>query len=338
MIYIESKLKDAAFNIAAEEYITVSFNRPVFMLWQTEKCVIIGRNQIAAAEIDLREAELSGVNIVRRTSGGGAVFSDAGNIMYTLSTGFKESDDPKKIERELFAEPMARALNKMGVPAVVSGRNDIVLNGRKISGLAQYAKKDRLCTHGSLLYDTDLTLLSKLLKPDPEKINSKALKSVRSRVVNIREYLEENQKNQDFLSVTDFIERLKINLFSEFEIDSEIINYEFSESDIKRINIIKDEKYANQSWTNGTTPRFSVRESKRFPAGKLDIFLDSELGVIKSCGIFGDFLGVLPVGELEKKLAGQPYDYNFISGLLSGINLRLYLGDIKREEFLECLF
>jgi len=332
MVYIESKSTDAAFNIAAEEYITRCFslksNRPVFMFWQTDRCVIFGRNQIAAAEIDLRAANSLGIDAVRRPSGGGAVFSDLGNIMCTLVTPFNAGDDPKQIEREQFSEPMARALRKMGVPAVVEGRNDITADGRKFSGLAQYAVKNRLCTHGTMLFSSDLSVLARVLKPDPEKINSKALKSVRSRVVNLCEYFGPG------ISVTEFLRRLKSCLFEGTTTE----NYEFSDGDAGQINIIRAEKYANPEWTLGAAPRFSMQYSRRFPAGKIEVFLDVGRGVIKSCKIFGDFLGILPVGDIEKKLENQLHDYALLSDILSKIDLRPYFGDISREELLDCLF
>jgi len=332
MIYIEPFSTDAAFNIAAEEYITRYFSAgsdlPVFMFWQTDKCVIFGRNQIAAAEIDLRAADSLGINIVRRASGGGAVFSDPGNIMYTLVSPFSAGGDPKQIEREQFAEPMARALRKMGVPAVVEGRNDITADGRKFSGLAQYAVKNRLCSHGTLLFGSDLDMLARILKPDPGKINSKALKSVRARVVNLREYFE------PAISAAEFLQRLKFYLFEGIQTE----NYEFNEYDIERINNIRAEKYGSAEWTIGASPRFTVRYSNRFPAGKIEVFLDVERGIIKTCRICGDFLGILPARDIEKTLENQPHDYAALSSALSKTDLRLYFGDIGREQLLECLF
>lgn len=333
MYYIETKSNDAAFNLAAEEYVMRCFpaERPVFMFWQTKKCVVIGRNQIAAAEIDLQSAQSLGIQIVRRASGGGSMFSDPYNIMYSFITPFNGLDDPKKIEREQLAEPMAQALQKMGIPAVVEGRNDITANGKKFSGLAQYAIKNRLCSHGSLLYDSDLEILAQVLRPDHGKIESKAIKSIRARVGNLSEYFNPG------ISVTEFLERLKFNLFDMFD-EINIENYDFTEQDTEQINIIKTEKYANPEWINGTTPRFSFHNAKRFPAGKIEIFLNVERGVINSCKIFGDFLGILSVKELEEKLTNQPHDFGLLSDILSKEDLRLYLGDIKREELLECLF
>jgi len=330
MIYIEPNSTDVYFNLAAEEYVMRSFplEESVFMIWRTEKCVIIGRNQIAAAEIDLRAALSLGINTVRRSSGGGAVFSDSGNIMHSLITPFGKSDDPKKIEREQSVELIAEALRKMGIPAVSEGRNDITADGKKITGMAQYAIKSRLCTHGSLLYDADLDLLTRILKPDPAKITSKALKSVRSRVVNICEYF--NPK----ISVTEFLKRFKSYLLDNLNIE----NCDFTETDIEQINIIRNEKYANPEWTTGSTPRFSFHNSMRFPSGKVEIFLNVERGIIKSCRIFGDFLGILPVEGLEEQLINQPHDLKILSEILSKIDLRLYFGGIKQEELLECMF
>ena len=336
MIYTESKIKDAAFNLAAEEYIMRCLpkeqtEKPVFMLWQTEKCVVIGRSQIAAAEVDLNAAHSAGFNIRRRSSGGGAIFSDSGNIMYSLITRFYDGDDPKKIEREQAAGFVAKALNKMGIPAISEGRNDITVNGKKISGLAQYAVKNRLCTHGSLLYNTDLELLTKILKTDTEKVSSKSIKSIRSRVVNLCEYFDDN------LSLTEFTERLKSCLLDKTG-KTEVEYYNFTEYDTEQINIIKAEKYDNPEWINGVTPKFSFHSAKRFPAGKTEIFMDVEHGIIKSCKIYGDFLGVLPIDELEKQLLNQPHIFGILSEILSKIDLRIYLGEIKREELLECLF
>ena len=240
MIYIERESTDIYFNLAAEEYVMCKFpaEQQVFMIWRTDKCVIIGRNQIAAAEIDLRAAQSFGIKTARRSSGGGAVFSDLGNIMHSLITPFNinsgEFDDPKKIEREQSVGPIAGALNKMGVPAYAEGRNDITIDGKKITGMAQYAIKNRLCTHGSLLYDTDLDLLAQVLKPDSAKITSKALKSVRARVVNLREYFDPE------ISVTEFLKLFKKYLFDEFD---KIEYYDFTEKDIEQINIIRSEKY-----------------------------------------------------------------------------------------------
>jgi lipoate-protein ligase A len=179
-----------------------------------------------------------------------------------------------------------------------------------------------------MLFDSDLNMLGRVLVPDFEKINSKALRSVRARVVNLCEYFEPK------ISVTEFLKKLKTSLFE--EIKPEI--YEFSEYDLEQINIIKTEKYENPAWLLGTTPKFSFWNRKRFPAGKIEVFLDAERGNIKSCRICGDFLGILPIEGLEAKLAGRPHDYAAVADILKATDLRPYLGGIKAEELLECLF
>ena len=333
MVYIEPNVTDAAFCLAAEEYVMKNFSKeypeePVFMFWQTQTCVVIGRNQIAAAEIDLQAANSLGVKIFRRSSGGGAIFSDAGNFMHSLIVPFEKSDNPKTIEFEMCAKFIAGALGKMGIPAVAEGRNDITVEGKKISGLAQYAIKNRLCTHGSLLYDTNLELLVRVLQTDPEKISSKAISSIRARVVNLCEYFKPK------ISPENFFERLKIHMFD----SGGIKRHDFTKEEIERINLIKAEKYANPEWITGAAPKFCFHKSRHFTAGKLEIFLDVERGIIKSCKIFGDFLGIYPVEELEQKLTNAPHEFAALDEILKTIDLRLYLGEMKREEVLECLF
>lgn len=330
MIYIEPNSASAAFCLAAEEYITRNFDKfeePVFMFWRTEKCVVIGKSQIAAAEIDLQAAHLHNVQIVRRPSGGGAMFSDAGNIMYSLITAFDTSEDPKKIEYEMLIGPMIEALKKMGIPAVSEGRNDITVEGTKISGLAQYAIKKSLCTHGTLLYDADLDMLARVLKPDDEKVSSKALKSVRARVNRLYEYFEPR------IPVTKFLEGLKSCLFEWMKPR----NYDLTKYDTEQIELIRLEKYSNPEWTNGSAPKFSFKNSKRFPAGKLEVFLDVRRGVITNCKICGDFLGILPAEELEKKLTGCPHEFAALEKALKTVDLRFYLGGITLGELMECL-
>ncbi|MCL2815490.1 MAG: lipoate--protein ligase [Oscillospiraceae bacterium] len=330
MIYIEPNSADAAFCLAAEEYITRNFDKfeePVFMFWRTEKCVVIGRSQIAAAEVDLQAAHFHNVQIFRRSSGGGAMFSDPGNIMYSLITAFDEFEDPKKIEYEKLIGPMTGALNKMGIPAVSEGRNDITVEGTKISGLAQYAVKKSLCTHGTLLYEADLDMLARVLKPDDEKVSSKALKSVRARVTRLYEYFDSK------IPAAEFFERLKSFLFEE----TKPRHYDLTKYDMEQIDIIRAEKYSNPEWIHGSAPKFSFKNSKRFPAGRLEVLLDAERGIIKKCKIFGDFLGILPLEELEQKLTGLPHEFAALAQILKTVDLRLYLGGIKPEEFMECL-
>ncbi|MDR3120660.1 MAG: lipoate--protein ligase family protein, partial [Clostridiales bacterium] len=188
MWYAAPDSLDAAFYFAAEEYLTTRFSKEgrVLLLWRTEPGVMLGVNQAAEAEVDLAEAERLGVSLTRRSSGGGAIFTDPGTLLFTVILPFRiGEDDAKRLEREYVAGPIVRVLNQMGVPARCEGRNDITVDGKKVSGLAQYARGGRLCTHGSLLYDADLDTLARVLRPDAQKTASKSVRSVRARVANL---------------------------------------------------------------------------------------------------------------------------------------------------------
>ncbi|HZJ90869.1 MAG TPA: lipoate--protein ligase [Oscillospiraceae bacterium] len=330
IIYIKTNSHDAAFHFAVEEYCMRHFSNDVtiLMLWQTDPCAMLGAYQIADAEIDLALAEEKNIQIVRRSSGGGTIFTDRGTILFTVITPFKETDDAKQIQRELVAGPVIKALIDMGIPVKLEGRNDILLEGRKISGLAQRLSGDRLCSHGSILYDADLEMLGKLLTPDQGKIESHALHSNRSRVTNIIDCMEPKLTTEDFLLT------LKRKLF---EVDN-IEEYTMSQSELDQIENIRREKYTNPSWIYGKNPRFTYHNEKRFPAGKLEAYVNVEKGIIASCHLYGDFLGVLPLRELEEKLETKPYQFNEVSEILRAIDLTKYTNGISVNQMLECLF
>jgi lipoate-protein ligase A len=332
LLYVEPKSTDAAFHFAAEEFCMMSLLRdePILMTWRTDRCVMLGSNQIADAEIDAAEAARSGIQIVRRSSGGGTIFTDAGTLLYTviLPLPFDGTRDAKRLERDFAAAPIVRSLSRMGITSRLEGRNDIMLGGGKISGLAQYVKKNALCTHGSLLYDADLDALSRVLRVDEDKIRTKALRSAKSRVTNIASHMDAPKP------FTEFWAELKKNL-----LDSPgVVEYVPTESDIAEIEAIRREKYANPDWTYGRTPKFSFHNERRFPMGKVEIFLDVSKGVVDSCEIRGDFLGLAPVRELEEALEGRPYRRNDVERALGGLELERYLGGITRQELLLCLF
>jgi lipoate-protein ligase A len=289
---------------------------------------MLGRNQIADAEIDMGEAERLGVRIVRRSSGGGAIFTDMGTLLFTLILPFGDGDDAKRLLTEHAAEPLVRALRGMGVNAGIEGRNDIEVNGRKISGMAQYIKNGKLCSHGSLLFDADLESLARVLRADTEKFRTKALRSMRSRVANIAEYMGEQ------CSAEDFWHRLRQRLFEIFSVRE----YALTESDIAQINKIREGKYANPEWTFGNTPSFSFKNQRRFPGGKLEISLETDKNIIVGCRINGDFLALLPIQELERLIEGAAYTPDAVERRLGDTDMGRYIGAVTRDEFLSCMF
>jgi lipoate-protein ligase A len=333
MLFIENESTEASFHFAAEEYCMSGVfkeEEPVILLWQTDKCVMLGANQIVNAEINVDFAEETGIGIVRRSSGGGAIFADSGTLLYSviLPLPYNGVSDAKTLEYEHAAVPIVGALGQMGVSARIEGRNDILLDGCKISGIAQFARKRRICTHASLLYNTDLEILSEVLRPDDGKILSKAIRSVRNRVDNIAPHM--NAK----LSMQEFRNEFKNNLLS----GSNIQSYSFTDKDIANIEKIKLKKYANPKWTYGNTPHYSFHNQKRYLNGKVEVFLDVVDGVILSCRIRGDFLSVYPIREFEKKLEFLPYRKESLAEALKKVNLEFYLGRISQEEILRCLY
>ena len=327
MIYIETTNKDAAFHFSVEEYAMRHFSEPVFMIWQARKCAMIGSNQVAEAEIDMAYAEQEDVQIVRRSSGGGTIFTDLGTFLYTMILPHSDRDSAEDIRR-IVAEPVVKALNDMGCPAKVEGRNDILVNGGKIGGMAQYVRHGKICTHGSLLYDEDLEKLARVIRADDEKIRSKALKSVRSRVTNIREHMPHDY------SVMEFLAHLKQKLFC----GGEFQEYTLTEADLAQIDRIYQERYGNPSWTFGRAPKFSLHNSKRFPEGGVGVYFEVEKGIVRSCSIRGDFLGIVPILGLEEMFEGKPFSRQAFEEAIVGASLQPYLGNITADEFLSCIF
>jgi len=237
MIYIESTSNKAAYHFSIEELFSrfIKLTEPVFMLWQTDKTVMLGNNQIVDAEVNKEFASESNIKIVRRSSGGGAIYTDPGTILYTVIQPL--TSDPK-IHREETAGRIISVLEKMGIPAYREGRNDILLDGKKISGFAQYISGKHICTHGSLLYDADIDILTKVLIANTEKLQPKGITSIRSRVTNIRPYAKEDYHVEEFLKV------LKGHLLSE----NDYKLYKLSPDELNNAEKIRKEKYENHDW------------------------------------------------------------------------------------------
>jgi len=237
MILVESNSKDAAYHFSVEELFTryIRKNEPVLMLWQTGKTVMLGNNQLLEAEVDIEFALESAITIVRRSSGGGAIYTDHGTVLYTVIQPLTNSTASI---REDVASKIIKALIDMEVPAVREGRNDILVDGKKISGFAQYTSGSHVCTHGSLLYNTDLDTLDKVLIANENKLRPKGITSIRSRVTNIKPYLKEN------LTTEAFINKLKATLFN----TEKIIEYKISNENLAKIDQINTDKYSNQEW------------------------------------------------------------------------------------------
>jgi len=332
MILFEHDSKSAAFWFAAEEYI-VRFlrpDKPVLMLWSTDDTIMIGANQVTEAECDLAYAKSSGIEVVRRSSGGGAIFTDRGALQVSVICPYETNDDMKTVVQENLAEPVIEALGRCGASASFEGRNDIMIEGKKVSGVAQYVKEGYIVSHCSLLFSTDLEKLEKCLKVDREKIATKAIASVRSRVINIT----------DFIAVQDIVNFRTILLVSYSELikASRGVEYKkFPDSDADAICVIMHKKYMNPEWTFGREPAFTFTNKKRFPGGRIEVFLDVKGGIIHDAHINGDFLSLLPVTELEAQLVGLPHRADALAEALNTIDVEAYLGSLGASELLDVM-
>ena len=342
MLYLRSDSQDAAYHFSVEEYFLQHFElrQPVVMLWQTKPCIMLGQYQIADAEIDIKHAEEQEVTIVRRPSGGGAIFTDQGTFLFSLILPAMLDDCgnydvfPQKAARAQFAELLIGTLQEMSIPAQLEGRNDILLTGKKVSGMAQHVYRGRSCTHGSLLFDADLELLAQLLRVDDEKFRTKAVKSIRSRVTNIKEYAI----RQDLPFATALPEEFAACFETVLLESTDACEYHISAKDKTCIEDIYQKKYGNSDWVRKKAPRFDLHTVRRFPAGKLEVYISVSKGIVSACSIYGDFLGVMPISALEESLLGLPYLRIDFQAALEQLSLNSYLGDISAEEFLSCVF
>ncbi|MFG6496678.1 lipoate--protein ligase [Fictibacillus sp. UD] len=329
MLFIDNEnITDPRVNLAIEEFALkhLDINETYLLFYINEPSIIIGKNQNTVEEINADYVREEGIHVVRRLSGGGAVYHDLGNLNFSFIT---KDDGNSFHDFKKFTDPVVKALKKLGVNAELSGRNDILADGKKISGNAQFSTKGRMFSHGTLLFDSEIENVVSALNVRMDKIESKGIKSIRSRVTNIREHLNED------MTMEEFKQTLLAYLFE--ELDS-VPKYELTEKDWEEIRKISRERYANWDWNYGKSPKFNVELSNRFAAGSVDIRLHIVKGIIQESKIFGDFFGVGDVSDIENKLNGVRYDREAIETVLADIDLNHYFGNVSRQEFLDLLY
>jgi len=328
--FVDNKgITDPRINLAIEEFVlrNMDIEKDDFLLFYiNQPSIIIGKNQNTIEEINTDYVEDNGIIVVRRLSGGGAVYHDLNNLNFSFLT----KDDGNSFHNyKKFTQPVVDALKKLGVDAELSGRNDILAEGKKVSGNAQYSTRGRMFSHGTLLFKTDVDAVASSLKVKKDKIESKGIKSVRSRVGNISDFLKEPMTIEEF--------RMEI-LNSIFGGEEHIQYYELTEEDWKKIHEISESRYQQWEWNYGKSPRFNIQKTHRFPSGGIDIRLEVNKGIIEEIKIFGDFFGVGDVADIEKLLVGVKYDRPSIAKALEAIDTTHYFGAVTKEDFLKLIY
>ncbi|MCY8937253.1 lipoate--protein ligase [Peribacillus frigoritolerans] len=329
MLFIDNKgITDPRINLAIEEYALKHLNidETYLLFYINRPSIIIGRNQNTIEEINSDYVDEKGITVVRRLSGGGAVYHDLGNLNFSFIT----KDDGDSFHNfKKFTQPVVETLEKLGIPAELSGRNDILAEGRKISGNAMFSTKGRMFSHGTLLFQSEMDHIVSALKVKKDKIESKGIKSIRSRVGNIADFLKEP------MSVEEFRSFLLQNIFKE---TGKVTEYVLTETDWEKIHEISEDRYQNWEWNYGKSPKFNLQNSHRFPVGSVDIRLEVNRGIIENCKIYGDFFGVGEVADIERKLTGTRYEKEAISRVLDEIDVRHYFGNVTKEEILALIY
>ena len=323
--YLETGSLDPAYNLAFEEVVLRRRTQGDYLLlWQNDNTIVVGQNQNAEAEINRAFVEAHGIHVVRRSTGGGAVYHDLGNLNYSFIT---DSGDAQRLTMERFTRPVVEALRGLGLQAEASGRNDILVEGRKVSGTAQRMIRDRILHHGTMLFDANPDMVAGALNVDPAKFQSKGSKSVRSRIGNIRSFLKED------MDLPAFWAYLKQALAGDGLTPDQLTAEELAEAEA-----LRRDKYATWEWTYGRSPKYSMTNRRRWDGGTLEPHLEVEKGCITGVVFYGDFLSLRPLEPVAEALLGCPFRREDVGAVLDRFPLEQYFGTITRDEILDTLF
>ena len=325
MIFIVDRQTDPYLNLAAEEYLLHSFSEPVFRLWRNSPCVVIGKNQNALAEIDIDYVKQNGIAVVRRLTGGGAVFHDLGNVNFSFFDTYRPEEGTSDMFRR-FTAPILAALQNLGIDARLEGRNDLTIDGRKFSGNALCVAKDRVLQHGTLLFATNMNKLAGALKNRSIKYSDKAVKSNISRVTNISSHLDREMTCEEFM---DFLAG---------HIGKDYPRYRYTAADLAAIDTLMREKYATDGWNFAASPRYTFSSSAKLPCGVVEITFDVAGGLIHRLSITGDFFFTRPIEEFCERMTGCPHDKEKIAGRICEIGPGDYFGNVSCQELAGMFF
>ncbi|MDT2748575.1 lipoate--protein ligase [Streptococcus parauberis] len=327
MKYIVNKSNNPAYNIALEAYAfrELTSEDEIFILWINEPAIIIGKHQNTIQEINKEFTDEHGIHVVRRLSGGGAVYHDLNNLNYTIISNKSEEG---AFDFKTFSQPVIATLADLGVKAEFTGRNDLEIDGKKFCGNAQAYYKGRMMHHGCLLFDVDMSVLGDALKVSKDKIESKGIKSVRARVTNILNELPEK------ITVNEFSDKILEKMKETYP---DMTEYVLSEDELVKIQESADTQFGTWDWTYGKAPEYTIERNVRYPAGKINTFANVQQSVIKNIKIYGDFFGIKDVEDIEKILIGTKYEYKDVLEKLKTIDTAQYFSRITVEEIAKAI-
>ena len=326
MLCIYHESIDPYFNVAADEYILKHIQEDCFMLWRNDNAIIIGQYQNTLAEINYDFVKENNIAIVRRLSGGGAVYHDLGNLNFTFT---QQGKDSNLADFEKYTRPIVEVLQSLGANAKFEGKNDLMIDGLKISGNAEHIFKNKILHHGCLLFSSEMKNVSEALKINPVKYIDKAVKSIPKRVTNISNHLKTP------LTIEAFT---KIVMEHVMATNPDARLYEFTEEDKIKIQQLRDEKYATDEWNFGKSPDYNFKKAIRTNGGVLEMNLEVKNGVIESVKIYGDFFSEKGIGEIENTLIGVNHNEAAIRMALSSFIMDQYLKNISIDNVITAMF
>ncbi|MGY5269378.1 lipoate--protein ligase [Lactiplantibacillus plantarum] len=333
MRYLASSSHDIRTNLAIETYLMehADLTEPILYFYINAPCIIVGRYQNVKAEINQDYVDAHHITLTRRTSGGGAVYDDLGNVSFSFITK-DDGDGFGNFKR--FTAPVLKALHAMGATgATMSGRNDLLIDGKKFSGNAMHVENGRMFSHGTLMYDVDQTQIAKALTVPTDKLASKGIKSVRSRVTNLKPYMAPAYQH---LTIEEFRDTLAREILGVADL-SQAKTYQLDETALAGVAALNQQYFTNWDWIYGQSPAFTVKQRRHFDAGTVEFQLNVVAGRIEAVTIYGDFFGAEPIAPVVARLIGVKYERQAIMTALAPLDLTHYFGRIAPADLIDLI-